>query len=269
VARLLPRRLGHGEEAPLTEHLGELRSRLLVSVVAVGLAFAVTYAFHASIIRWLNQPLPPEHRHPVTFTVAEPFVTSVSVSMWSAVVIVLPVLMWQVWGFFAPAFGVGTQRMVRWLVLAAWGLVALGVVFGYWVVLPAAVHFLTKFDSHLYDIQIRAKDYYSFVTTVMLAVVVVFQLPMLMLGLIQMRVLSYQRLKKNRRLGYVLMAVIAVALPGIDPVTTTLEMLPLMVMFEGSIWMAWLIERRRAQRAALAPDDGLDTPDEPPLGDTA
>ena len=245
----MPRRLRHGEQAPLTDHLDELRKRLVWALLAVALAFAGTYAFHAAIIRWLIRPLPPEHRHLITFTVAEPFVTSFTVALYAAGVIALPVVMYQGWAFLAPAFHERWQRAAQGLVVFASVLAGLGIVFGYYVVLPAAVHFLTNYDTHLYDIQIRAKDYFSFVTTVMLAVTVVFELPMFMLGLIQLRVLTYQRLKRNRRLGYVIMAVIAVALPGVDPVTTTLEMLPLMILFEGSIWMAYFIEKRRTRRA--------------------
>lgn len=252
-----PRRLRHGEQAPLTDHLDELRKRLVFALLAVALAFAVTYAFHATLIRWLVAPLPRQHRQLITFTVAEPFITSFTVSLYAAGVIALPLVMYQGWAFLAPAFHERWQRSAQWLVVFASVLAGLGIVFGYFVVLPAAVQFLTNYDTHLYDIQIRAKDYFSFVTTVMVAVTVVFELPMFMLGLIQLRVLSYQRLKKNRRLGYVLMAVIAVCLPGVDPVTTTLEMLPLMILFEGSIWMAYFIERRRARHATDEP--ALDT----------
>jgi len=247
---ILPRRLRHGEQAPLTDHLDELRKRLVLALLSVAVAFAGTYAFHSAIVRWLMRPLPPEHRRLLTFTVAEPFVTSFTVALYAAFVIALPLVMYQGWAFLAPAFERRWQRALQGLVAFAGVLAGLGIVFGYYVVLPAAVHFLTNYDSHLYEIQIRARDYFSFVTTVLLAVTVVFELPMFMLGLIQLRVLSYQRLKRNRRLGYVLMAVIAVALPGVDPVTTTLEMLPLMVLFEGSIWMAYYIERRRQRREA-------------------
>ena len=115
----LPRRLEHGEEATLVEHLDELRNRIFVAVGALVLALGVTYAFHHRLIHWLNKPLPADKRHPITFGVAEPFLTSLTVSLYAAIVITLPIILWQLWAFLAPAFDERTQRGVRWLVAFA------------------------------------------------------------------------------------------------------------------------------------------------------
>ena len=250
----LPRRLRHGEEATLVEHLGELRARMVVSLLALLVGFAVAYAFRSHLLHWLNQPLPPSKRKPVTFGVAEPFLTSMWVSLWAAFGLALPVILWQVWSFFAPAFEVNKQRIVAAFVLFATVLLVGGVAFGYFVALPAAVHFLTKFDQNHYTILIRARDYYSFATIVLMAVGVVFELPIFVLALVRLGVLTTAKLRRNRRLGYVVMAAIAVALPGVDPVTTTFEMIPLMLLYECSIWLAVLMERRWPSRELAAPE---------------
>jgi sec-independent protein translocase protein TatC len=242
--RLLPRRLRHGEEATLVEHLGELRARIVVSLLALGAGFTVAYVFHSHLIHWLEQALPPEKRHLVAFSVTEPFITSVMVSLYAGFLLALPVIFWQAWAFFAPAFDEATQRAVAGLVLFATALGVGGILFGYFVALPAAVHFLTNYDKDIFNLQPRARDYLSFSSLVLLATTVVFEVPIFILGLVRIGVLSYARLKRNRRVGYVLMAALAVALPGVDPVTTTLEMLPLMLLFEGSIWLSLLMERR-------------------------
>jgi sec-independent protein translocase protein TatC len=244
LLKALPRRLNYGEEATLVEHLGELRTRIVVGLVAIMAGFGVSYAFHSHLIHWLEDALPANRRHLVTFGVAEPFLTSMWVSLYAGMLLALPVVLWQVWSFMAPAFDVHVQRVVAGLVAFATALAALGVAFGYFLVLPAAVHFLTNYDSQLFDIQIRAKDYISFASLVMIAVVVVFQLPIFILALVRIGVLSSKKLRGNRRIGYAAMAVLAVALPGVDPITTVLEMLPLMVLYEGSIWLAVLIDRR-------------------------
>jgi sec-independent protein translocase protein TatC len=129
-------------------------------------------------------------------------------------------------------------------VLAATLLLVAGVAFGYWIVLPKAIQFLTNFDQNQFNIQIRAKDYYSFVLTVLFAVGLVFELPIFLLSLVRLDVLTTRQLRSNRRLGYFIVAVIAVLLPGIDPVTTTMEAVPLVALYEGSIWLAVLMERR-------------------------
>jgi sec-independent protein translocase protein TatC len=240
----LPRRLQHGEEATLVEHLGELRSRLFVMIGAVALALTVTYAFHHRLIHWLNRPLPESKRHPLTLSVAEPFLTSLSVSFYAALLIALPVILWQIWSFLAPAFDERTQRGVRWLVALATALTVAGVFFGYYIVLPAALKFLTNYDSNLYNIQLRAKDYYSFVTLVMIAVGVVFQVPLFLLGLVRIGVLTSKKLRSNWRIGIVAMTALAVALPGVDPVTTMLEMIPLIVLYLITLALSGFFERR-------------------------
>jgi sec-independent protein translocase protein TatC len=140
--RRLPRRLKHGEEASLVEHLDELRSRLIVAIGAVLLAFCFTYGFHHRLVLWLNKPLPASKRDVITtFGVAEPFLTSLTVSLYAALVIATPIVLWQVWSFLAPAFDDRTQRGVRWLVAFATALMISGVFFGYYIVLPAALRF--------------------------------------------------------------------------------------------------------------------------------
>ena len=242
----LPRRLGHAEEATLGEHLEELRGRLFVILGALGLGTVVAYVFHDAVLNWLNQPLPADHRQLYTFGVAEPFTVTITVSLYAGFVLALPVILWQLWLFFAPAVDPPTERKVLGLALFAVALGAAGVAFGYWVLLPRAVHFLTNYDSKLYYIQIRARDYLSFAAVVLFAVTIVFEVPIVILGLVRIGILSSAKLRRNRRIGYVVMAAIAVALPGVDPVTTTMEMVPLMLLFEGSIWLSVLLERRQA-----------------------
>jgi len=248
--RLLPRRLRHGEEATLVEHLGELRARIVVSLLAILVSFAVVYAFHGDLLRWLNRPLPEHLRRPVTFGVAEPFITSFMVSFWAALLISLPICIWQAWSFLAPAFHERSQRIIAGFSVFAALLMAGGILFGYFVALPAAVHFLTNYDDQYFQIQIRARDYYSFVVTVLFAVGVVFELPIFVLGLARLGIVPSRKLRRNRRIGYVIVAAVAVALPGVDPVTTLFEMAPLMVLFELSIWLAVLFEKRWDARDA-------------------
>jgi len=250
--RRLPRRLKHGEEATLVEHLDELRKRIFVCLGALAAALTATYAFHHRIIHWLNGPLPAAKRHPITFGVAEPFLTSLTVSLYAAFVIALPIILWQAWAFLAPAFEERTQRGVRWLVAIATILTIAGILFAYYVVLPAALTFLTSYDDNLYNIQIRAKDYYNFVSLVLLAVAIVFQVPLFILGLVRIGVTSAAKLRRNWRMGIVIMTAIAVALPGVDPFTTALEMVPLISLYLLSLALAGFFERRWRPTTAAA-----------------
>ena len=248
--RRLPRRLGHGEEATLVEHLEELRQRLFVCLGALLVGFAVSYGFHRHILGWLNRYL-PHHvgGKPFTLGIAEPFLTVMKISLWSAFLLALPVILWQLWSFLTPAVEPGTERRIRAFVAFASALLVAGLFFGYFVTLPAAVHYLTNYDKQYFDIHIGASSYYSFVTMVLIAMALVFELPIFVLALVRLGILSTQQLRRNRRVGYFIVACVGVALPGIDPVTTVMETIPLWALFELSIWLSILAERRSAAAA--------------------
>jgi sec-independent protein translocase protein TatC len=241
----LPRRLKYGEEATLVEHLEELRQRLFVCLGAMLLAFVFTFAFHRHLLHWLNSPLPDRLGKPWTFTVGEPFMTSMWVSLYAAALISLPVILWQAWSFFMPAVHDEYSRTMALFVVAAAALLVCGVLFGYYLALPAAVHFLTGYDSSQYHAIVQARAYYSFAAMVMLAMGIVFELPMFVLGAVRLGILSSAQLRRTRRVGYFIVAAIGVALPGVDPVTTMLETIPLWVLYEASIWLSILVERRQ------------------------
>jgi sec-independent protein translocase protein TatC len=241
---VLPRRLRHGEEATLVEHLGELRARLIVSLAALAVAFIVTYVFHDRILDWLNRPLPDNLQKPVTFSPIEPFATSILVSLWAALLLALPVLFWQLWAFLAPAFEEHRQRSIALLVAFATLLGLGGVAFGYYVILPPAIHFLTNYDSAQYQILIRARDYYRFVSFVLIGVALAFEVPVFVLALVRLRILSAAQLRHTWRLGIFVMTVIGVILPGVDPVTTILSVIPLVLLYVLSIGLATFLEPR-------------------------
>ena len=243
----LPRRLHHGEEATLVEHLEELRQRLFVCLGALVVGFVATYIIHKHLLHWLNRPLPAHVGKPITLGVAEPFLTVMKLCLMGSIVLTLPILFWQIWSFFAPAVEEKHERRILYFVIFAALLLVGGMVFGYFVALPAAVHYLTNFDKSEFNIQLRAKDYYGFTTMVLLAMGVVFEMPIFILALTRLGILTTKQLRRNRRVGYFAVACLGVALPGVDPFTTVIEILPLWVLYEGSIWLSVMLDRRDAR----------------------
>jgi len=243
LGRWLPRRLDHGEEATLVEHLDELRSRLIIALVAIVPAFILTFAFHERIMEWLAAPLPDDKKL-VTLGVVEPFTVSIKVSMIAALAITLPIILWQIWAFLAPAVDPHFQRVVTIFVLLATALFVIGVLFMYYVVLPRALDFLTSYDDNIYDIQVRASYYYSFAALTLLAGGLGFLMPIFVLALVRLRVLTTQRMRSNRSIAYVLLLVFAILLPTVDPVSLLFETVPLLILYESSIWLAVFMERR-------------------------
>ncbi len=250
--RPVPRRLDHGEEATLVEHLDELRHRLFIILGAVLVGCIVAFAFHGHLLHWLNAPLPSWIDKPITLSVSEPFMTSLWVSLYAGVLLAMPVILWQIWGFFVPAFEEQHARSLAWYTLLATILLVMGIAFGYYVALPAAVGFLTNYDHSYFDVQLRAKDYYSFATMVMVAMAIVFELPIFVLAAVRMGIISTNTLRNNRKMGYFIVAIIGVLLPGVDPITTTIETIPLIILYELTIWLCVITDRRAARRADIA-----------------
>jgi len=245
AVRALPRRLRHGEEATLVEHLGELRARVVISLLTLGVAFGVAFAFHERLIHWLLRALPPEKRDDiVTLGVTEPFLTSIKVSFYAAIALALPVLLWQLWSFLAPALEESSQRLIAGFVALGTVLFAGGISFAYWIALPRALNFLTNYDADLYNQQIRASYYYSFAMLVLVGIAICFELPIFILALVRIGILTPGKLRRNRRIGYVLVLVLAVILPTVDPVSLMFEAVPLVLLFEGSIWLSVFFDRR-------------------------
>jgi sec-independent protein translocase protein TatC len=225
------------------EHLDELRSRLILGLASIVPAFAVAFYFHEDLIEWLTGPL-PDDKQLVTLGVTEPFTTSVMVSVVVAVGIVLPILLWQIWAFLAPALEPHFERVALTFVALSTALFACGVAFMYYVVLPRALEFLTNYDDQLYEVQIRASYYYNFVALLLLGGGLAFLLPIFVLALVRLRILTSARLRQNRRIAFVILLIFAALLPTVDPVSLAFELVPLMLLFETSIWLAVLLERR-------------------------
>jgi sec-independent protein translocase protein TatC len=239
-------RLSREDEATLVEHLDELRRRVLTALAAVAVGTAVAFVFHNRILDLLARPLPPEHRPVAAFSVTEPFSVSVTVACTRASSS-LPVILSQMWSFLAPAVDAAAERQILGFALFGAALAAAGLVFGYTVLLPRAVHWLTGYDNVHFHLLVRASSYYSFIVSVLVGVACVFELPLVVVVLVRLGVLTSAALRRNRRKGYFIVAIIALALPGPDPVTTLLELLPMWALFEGSIWLAVLVERRAAK----------------------
>ena len=327
MATALRRPVGHDQHLSLVEHLDELRSRLIVCVLALVVCFGFTFWQNEAILGIINAPLeetqnldgekrsndPLEQnarfqietgkaaradaeaaqrqrlaseaqllsgdlparqrqalesardgwaaaeranraqaeavptsreRQPVTLGVAEPFTTTMSVAFYAALLLALPLILYQAYAFVIPAFEPGERRIAVPLLLMVPVLFLAGVLFGYFVVLPRAVDFLQNFNDDDFDILIQAKDYYKFSIMFLAGIGVLFQIPVGVLIVTRLGIVTPRQLQSN--MGYVLLGVAvlaAVATPTPDPVTMTLAMLPLMVLFQLSILIAAWVNR--------------------------
>jgi sec-independent protein translocase protein TatC len=338
MATALRRRpaVNHDDRLSLTEHLDELRSRLVVCVVALIACFAVTFSQNERVLDIINAPLKetqnlkgekpsqdpleqsarfqiqlgdfarsqerlaaalardpsasPEVRRqarataetarraaaavptnrerlPVTLGVAEPFTATISIAFWAALLLALPILLYQAYAFILPAFQPTERKVALPLLLMVPVLFIAGVLFGYFVVLPRAVSFLQNFNDDDFDILIQAKEYFRFALVFIGSIGILFQIPVGVLAVTRLGVITPEQLRKQRGpvlLGLAVLA--AVATPTPDPYTMLLAMGPLFLLFEGATWLATFINRRFPPGKlweAEDEDDDLDYPDEP------
>jgi sec-independent protein translocase protein TatC len=313
------RPIGHEERLSLVDHLDELRTRLLISGVALALAFGVCLWQNHALLRWINEPLnkqtqkqvergegplgqtalaqqgvlalakntealarilsapnsglsaatraqlaaqiprvrasvakiptTPQGNKPVTLGFGEPFTTTLTVSLYFALVLALPIILFELYGFLLPAFSPSERRVVLPLLSAIPFLFVIGVAFGYFVVLPAAVRFFQNFNSGQFDVLVQASQYYKFAATTLLAMGLVFQVPVAILAAVRAKIVTPAQLRKGRRYAIVACAAIAAFLPG-DAVTLLLETIPLYVLYETSILLASIMSRRWARQEA-------------------
>jgi len=189
-------------------------------------------------------------RRPVTLGVGEPLTATLVVAGYAALLICLPLLLYQLYAFVLPAFSPTERQIAVPLMVLVPFLFYAGVIFAYYLVLPAAVDFLQNFNDDSFDVLLQARDYYKFSVMVLAAMGAMFQLPLVILAIVRMGIMTPRQLRKNRRYAILIIAVIAALLPGGDPVTMLLIMLPILALYEGSILLAALLDRRDQRRAA-------------------
>lgn len=193
---------------------------------------------------------PTSQEKPITIGVGEPFTTTLTVAAYFALLFTLPVLIYEGYAFVIPALSPTERRLAFPIMASAPALFIGGVAFAYFVVMTPAVHFLQGYNSGSFDILVQAKSYYTFEIFTMLAIGLAFQLPLGLLALQQAGILSGRTLTKHWRYAAVIIAVIAAAMPGADPVTTGLETLPLVLLYLASIVLLRIADRRADARAA-------------------
>jgi sec-independent protein translocase protein TatC len=201
-------------------------------------------------------------RLPVTLGVTEPFVTTFTVAGYAALLLALPFLLYQAYAFVLPAFSPNERQIALPLMAMVPFLFVAGVVFAYYMVLPNAINFLQNFNDDNFDILLQARDYYKFSIMVLAAMGLLFQVPIGILAITRVGIVTPRQLRKNRRYAILVIAIVAMLLPGQDPVTMCLLMAPLIVLFEGSILLAALVDRRAARARAREEAELADSNDD-------
>ncbi len=203
----------------------------------------------------------PEGNKPVTLGIGEPFTTTIGIALIFALILSLPIILYELYGFLLPAFSPDQKRIATPLMLAIPFLFVAGVLFGYFVVLPAAVRFFQNFNSGQFNVLVQASQYYHFAAVTLLAMGLVFQVPVAILAATRAEIVTTKQLRHNRRYALAACGAVAAFLPG-DAVTLLLETVPLYLLFELSVLLARVVDhrdRRRAASTAASAADGTDS----------
>ena len=232
------RAVSHEDRLTLVEHLDELRTRLIVCILVLGVALALCFWQNELLLDLAAGPLPDDQDQLTTFGVTEPFTTTLTVSAYGAIILSLPIILWQLYAYVLPAFSAAERRVVLPILMLFPVLFLAGIAFAYFVVLPAAVGFLLDFNDDQFNTQLRAREYYSFFSMTEIACGLLFQMPLAILAVTRLGIIRVEQLRENRRYAYLALAVIAAMLPGVDPITMLIEMVPLLVLYELSILLA-------------------------------
>lgn len=261
VTRL--QRVGRDDRLSVVEHLDELRRRVIVSLVALVVAFIVAYVFNDQLLEILQWPLPDRYKGSglITLSPTEPFFTVLKVCFWTAILLALPVWLYQLYAFVIPAVQDQPRRRMLAIVAGVSALFVAGVAFCYFVVLPVALQWLLGFGGDNFDTQVRAGEYYGFVTTLLLGAGLMFEVPVAMLALARIGVASASLYRRQWRLAIVVIAVIAAILPGGDPFSMLLLMVPQVALYALGIALAarWGSPPLWARRAWVSDADDEDS----------
>jgi sec-independent protein translocase protein TatC len=252
----MPRRVKavtHEDRLTIVEHLDELRARIVVCAAVFGVALALCFWQNHLLLEIASGPLPNDHDKLLTFGITEPFTTTLMVSVYGALALSLPILLYQLYAYVLPAFSEAERRVVLPILLLFPVLFIAGIAFAYFVVMPAAVKFLLNFNDSQFNVQVRARDYYSFFSTTMIAAGLIFQMPLAIIAVVRLGIVRVEQLTANRRYAYLAIAILAAALPGVDPVSMLLEMVPLLVLYELSILLARAFGRPGDSRRMTEP----------------
>jgi sec-independent protein translocase protein TatC len=259
--RPLDQTVDHGNKDPLVEgeRYDQAVKRVLLSQAALMRDLALretdpkTSADLRTVARQSNvaAALAPElrARRPVTLGVGEPFMETLKVAAYAGLLLSLPIILYEIYAFVLPAFSPRERQIALPAMLGVPILFIGGVIFGYFLCVPPAIRFLQNFNTDSFDVLIQAQPYYKFVILLLAAMGLLFQIPVGILALTRVGIVTTRQLSKNRRYAILVIAIIAMVLPGQDPVTMSLMMAPMYVLFEASILVSWLMDRRDRRAA--------------------
>ena len=227
------------EEAPVTEHIEELRQRIFKSIFAIVVGFLISWPFSKRIIVYLENPLPDNLKGKLIFlSPPEAFFTALKVSLFAGIILAIPFILYQVWRFVEPGLYEHEKKFILPFIFFSSFFFLIGASFSYFIILPFALRFLLGFMNDILTPQITVGSYISFIIQMILAFGFVFLLPVVVWLLSKLDVINYRWLEKNRKYAILVIFILAAVLTPPDVFSQVMMGLPLIVLYEMSIFVA-------------------------------
>lgn len=232
------------EKVPFTEHLEELRTRLLIMLAAIAVGFVICYYISGWLVEFIRRPL---GRELIFIAPTEAFFINLKISFFGGLFLSAPIILFQVWRFVAPGLLEKEKRFTLPIVVSSTIFFLLGSLFAYYIILPIGTEFFLSFASQGLVPMISVGNYLSFSTKLILAFGVVFQLPVVVFFLSKLGILRSKTLRQNRRYAILIIFIVAAILTPPDVISQIMMAIPLLLLYEVGIWVARLMERGRSQ----------------------
>ncbi len=235
---------------PFTGHFKELRQRFVRSLIALAVAAAIAFIFYNQIFEILKGPAPDDVKF-IAIELMENLTTVFKVCLTAGLVIAMPYLVYQLFAFLSPALTSKEKKFVFTSIPFVAGLFIAGVLFAYFIALPPAIGFLTGFADQVAEVEVRISNYVDIATRLLVAVGLSFEMPLIIMVLARVGITSPSWLAKQRKIWVIIAFVLgAIITPTFDPINQTIIALPLIVLYELSIWLSKLVYRKKKEPAA-------------------
>ena len=239
------------EKIPINDHLEELRWRLVKCVIAIAVGFFGTYAFSDKIFNFLVSPLlkvMPEKSQLIYTSLPEAFLTYLKVSFFSGLILATPVILYQIWKFVMPGLYEKEKKFVLPFVLIATIFFFMGSSFAFYVVFPLGFQFFLGFTTDTISALPSMKEYLGLSMRLLFAFGITFELPVIMFFLAKMGLVNHGALRRQRKYAILIVVIVAAILTPPDVISQILLAIPLIALYEISIWVTYLVRRKKDEK---------------------
>ncbi|WP_245605548.1 twin-arginine translocase subunit TatC [Thermicanus aegyptius] len=231
-------------EMSLVGHLTELRNRLIYVTIYFIISFILGFVVAQPVVKWLQ----PRDLENYAFGLADAVMVYMKIAFIISLVLTFPFLLYQIWAFVRPGLKKNEQAIALRFIPAATLLFVLGLGFGYFVLFPMMIQFMVSLSASLgITMMLGINQYFEFMFNILLPIAIIFEMPIVVMFLTRLRILNPLRLRKMRKIAYFILIIIAIVVTPADFVSDMIVTIPLILLYEISVWISSLVYKKQLQ----------------------